>query len=122
MNKPLFPGWRYNPKTGEGRQFDSADDVPNGWVDRVPEDGDDEPAPKAKPAKADKPATPADDGAMSRQEMIAALKGGGVEFKATMKNEELHDLLKGKVMEVLAQRNIPFDADANVRDLLAKLG
>ena len=122
-----FHAWYYDPKTGEGRIFDDPADVPEGWVDRVPEPGSEAPAP-AKAAKAAAPAaaSPAKAGAepkgMTRTEIMAALKGGGVEFKATSKTEELHDLLKGKVMEVLAQRNIEFDADADVRDLLAKLG
>lgn len=116
-----FHAWRYDPKTGEGRVFDNEDDVPKGWVDRVPEEGD-EPAKVAKAAKepvAGKAPKPEEPKPMTRQELMAALKGGGVTFSATAKNEDLHDLLKGKVMEVLAQRQIAFNADADVRDLLA---
>lgn len=116
MSHQSFPAWFYDPETQTGQVFNNADEVPEGWVDRL----DGEPTvvgSEAKPAKAEK----ADKG-MARQDIITALKNGNVEFKATMKTEELHDLLKGKVMEVLAQRNIAFDADADVRDLLAKLG
>lgn len=116
-----FPAWRYNPKTRQGQIFDNADDVPTGWVRRLPEEGEDEPVTtKAKPAAKQAAAT-GEREPMTRQELMTALKGGGVTFKANAKNEELHDLLKGKVMEVLAQRDIAFDADADVRDLLAKV-
>ena len=27
-----WPGWRVHPKTGQGRAFDSEDDVPVGWI------------------------------------------------------------------------------------------
>lgn len=120
MSKDSFPAWFYNPETKEGQIFESADDVPEGWVDRL----DGEPkvvGSKAKAPKAQK-TEPTDDTSMTRAEMIEALKNGGVEFKVTAKNAELHDLLKGKVMEVLTQRQIAFDADAPVRDLLEKLG
>lgn len=117
-----FHAWRYDPVTGEGRIFDNEDDVPAGWVDRVPEVGDEAPAPKAARAKAAPATAPAtDDKAMTRAEIIAALKGGGVEFKVTEKTEVLADMLKSKVVEVLTQRQIAFDADAPTRDLLAKL-
>lgn len=50
-----FHAWHYDPKTGEGRIFDDPADVPEGWVDRVPEIGSAAPA----PTKAAKAATPA---------------------------------------------------------------
>ena len=90
-----------------------------GWVDRVP---DKLAEPETAKTKADKAVDDSADTAMTRDEIMTALKGGGVAFKATAKTSELHDLLKGKVMEVLAQRNVEFDANADVRDLLTKLG
>lgn len=115
-----FPAWRYDPVTREGRVFDTADDVPEGWVDRLGAEGEVVTV-KVKGGAAKAP-EPKDDGTMTRAEIMAALKGGGVDFKVTAKTDELHDLLKGKVMEVLTQRNIEFDADADARTLLAKLG
>ena len=73
----IFHAWRYDPKTGEGRIFDNEEDVPKGWVDRLPEEGE-EPAkaPKAAKPKAETPA-PAGDAPepMTRNEIMAALKG-----------------------------------------------
>ena len=114
-----FHAWRYDPKSGEGRIFTDPADVPRGWVDRVPDKLDEPETPKSK---ADKAVDDSADTTMTRNEIMTALKGGGVAFKATAKTSELHDLLKGKVMEVLAQRNVEFDANADVRDLLTKLG
>lgn len=118
MKDVNFPAWYYNPTTLEGQIFETADTVPDGWVDRL----DGEPTSIGSKLKAPKPATEPVVGGMSRKDMMEALKAGGIEFKVNMKNEELHDLLKGKVMEVLAQRQIAFNADADVRDLLKLLG
>jgi hypothetical protein len=55
-DKPKFPGWRYNPATGEGEIFQSADEVPKGWTDNQAEAIAAAAAPKAgnsKPAKID---------------------------------------------------------------------
>jgi hypothetical protein len=121
MSKAVFHAWMYDPKTGEGRIFDDADDVPKGWVDRVPEEGGEEPEVKTKAKSEPKDKPVADASVMTRAEIMTALKGGGVDFAVTAKTEVLHDLLKAKVTEVLTQRSIAFDADASVRDLLAKL-
>ena len=113
-----FHAWFYDPVTRQGQIFNSADEVPEGWVDRL----DGEPSAigsKPRPAAMEKPVD--DPTAMSRKEITEALKAGGISFSPTEKTEALSDLLKGKVMEVLAKRNIPFDANAPVRDLLAKL-
>ena len=118
MKDVSFPAWYYDPATKQGQVFNSADEVPEGWVDRL----DGEPtAIGSKPRTPAKEKPAADPAAMTRKEITEALKAGGISFSPTEKTETLHDLLKGKVMEVLAQRNIAFDADASVRDLLAKL-
>lgn len=31
-----WPAWRYNPETGQGQIFESADEVPEGWSDLPP--------------------------------------------------------------------------------------
>jgi hypothetical protein len=33
MAKNEWPAWRYDPKTGQGKIFNSEADVPKGWID-----------------------------------------------------------------------------------------
>jgi len=32
-----WPGWRYHPETGVGEIFQSEDEVPEGWLEEVPD-------------------------------------------------------------------------------------
>lgn len=107
-----FPGWRYDPATGEGGLFNSADEVPDGWLDHVPPPG----APLAQePAvSVRKP--------MTRAEITAALDSGRISYDPKAKADELHALLRDKVIAALKARAIAFDEAADTRDLLALLG
>lgn len=107
MSDDKFPAWFYDPETKQGQVFQSADDVPDGWVETLDD----------ALTKVEKAAP-----VMARKAVIAELKNGGIEFDAKANTADLYDLLKGKLMEALTAQNIEFDADASAPELLKLLG
>lgn len=110
-----FPGMRWDPKTGENQTFQSAGDVPEGWIDHHPNDGEQGTPPKAaRPAPADKVELP-----LTRKEIVEHLKAGGVAFTITAGTQALYDLLLASVQGALTEQKIEFDpAETNVVTLL----
>jgi hypothetical protein len=107
-----FPAYMWSPE-GECRPFDKAEDVPDGWTDHHPNHFDGQKPPP--PVKAAVP-TP-----MTRDEIVAALDAGGIEFGKNTGTKALYDLLTKSVQKVLTDRSIPFDQNADTRVLLGLL-
>jgi len=120
MTDKRFPGWRYNPDTLEGRQFDRAEDVPEGWVDTLntPEDA---PASVEEAIAPAKPAATSARAAMTRTEITAALTSGAIQFQKNTSTAALLELLRTNVHAALTAKGVEFDPDTDVRDLLATL-
>jgi hypothetical protein len=76
---PSWPAFRYGPN-GEAQIFQRPEDVPEGWKDSP--GAHFEPPPAVKPAP------------MTREEVVAALKARGVEFKRNAPTSVLCDQLK----------------------------
>jgi hypothetical protein len=105
-----FPGMRWHPTTGENQVFQSAEDVPEGYLDYHPSN----PPEGAEPVKAAPDALP-----MSREEIVKELSEGGIAFKANAKTEKLYGVLVEAVKAHLTASEIEFPETANGPELLA---
>lgn len=106
-------GW--NPETGENAVFDSPEEREEaGWLDHHPNDD----AKGGPGAKADEPDR---DPPMEREEVITALKEGGVNFNEAASTKQLDNALKGALRKALtaAKRESEFDKSTSTRALLA---
>jgi hypothetical protein len=95
-----LPTMAWHPETGENQIFDHPSEVPEGWLDTHPNN-----KPKgAKEAKA--PAPDAfKDAPMSKDEIVAALTAGGVQFDANAKPKALQGVLREAVVKALTGRS-----------------
>jgi hypothetical protein len=103
-----YPALKWHPETGDCKQFERADDVPDGWLDTHP---------------ANQLAAPVlNAAAITREEIVSALKAGNVVHKASEGTSKLLALLTREVHDTLKRLGHEFDPSADVRALLAKLG
>ena len=107
------PTYRYGPN-GEAKIFNDSNDVPEGWLDHHPT-----PAEAAEIAVIVPGASAAIP--MTREEIIAALEGGGIGYKRNAGTKALYDQLTVKVKEHLVEREIAFPAGADTKALLELL-
>lgn len=110
-------GW--NPKDGAKRVFASPEErEKEGWLDHHPlDEAKGGGAAKRAPRRDDK----SEDPPLSRDELITALKEGGVNFRESATDQQLDGALRGALRKALGQRNVEFDAKDSTRALLAKL-
>lgn len=102
-----FPALKWDPETGECREFTKAGDVPAGWLNTHPNN-----LPKAE--KVEPAPLP-----LSRKEVLKALKDGGIEFAASADHRSLYDLLLQSVKASLTEAGIAFDAEStDAKELL----
>lgn len=109
MKDREYPAMKWHPETGASEIFNSASDVPEGYLDCHPnsvQDNRPPPAPKAGVLP------------MTKAEMVAALKAGNIEYPANAGAKALYELLDGKLREHLATNNVPVPEGADVRALL----
>ncbi len=131
-SQPVYRRW--HPETGEHKDYNSLSEVPKGHLDHHPNDEAHAAAEAAAPAKSDAPAKPsrtkrlqsapkpaADPNAMSRDDVVAALTEGGVEFDNEASDADLQKLLDDKVRAVLTEQGVEFDPNANTKTLLGLL-
>ena len=104
---------RWNPETGEAQVFAKDADVPEGWLDHHPADPA-YAAPDEEAASQNKTPKPKP---MTKGELTAALKSGGIEFDNDAKVAELDALLHGKLREVLTARGAQIADTATTREL-----
>lgn len=109
MRSDDFPAWFYNPETREGRIFETADAVPDGWVTGL--DGI-----EAASGDETKP--------MTRKELVDALTNGGIAFDKRATVADLDALLREKATEALVKRGLSADElkAEDTRALLARIG
>lgn len=109
-------GW--NPKTGEKQIFASPEErEKEGWLDHHPNDTE-----KGGPGKEKvERHRPNDDPPLTREEVIAALKEGKVEFNEKATDKQLDNALKGALIRALKGRNVDVDPKLPTRKLLAQL-
>lgn len=108
-----FPGMRWNPDTCENQVFQSAEEVPAGWVDYHPSN-----PPEAVESVELVKAVP-DSLPMSRKEIVKVLNDGGISFDAKAKVPALYDLLVDSLKAHLTEAKIEFPASATGPELLA---
>lgn len=108
-----FPGMRWHPVTGANQVFQSAEEVPEGYLDYHPSNPP-EGAKEAETVKETATALP-----MSREEIVKELSDGGIAFKANAKTEKLYSLLVEAVKTHLTASEIEFPETANGPELLA---
>lgn len=101
------PTVMYGPG-GESRVFTNSADVPDGWADN----------PKDAVVAAPKAPLPP---ALSREEIIAALEGGGISYKKQASTPALYAQLTENVKAHLTKNGVAFDPDADTKQLLALL-
>lgn len=99
-----FPGQRWDPASGDTKVFQTAGDVPEGWLDHYPSDEEKSDAKSAAP----KPA--ADALPMTRAQVIDYLKAGTVPFQGNAGTKALYDLLVASLKEALAALPTPVTA------------
>lgn len=111
MSNKHEPTMAWHPETGENKVFNHPSEVPAEWLDTHPSNKpkEVEKAPAAKPEP------------MTRDEIVAALSDGGVEFDDKSKTKVLAEILRKSVIAALTSAEVEFDADASTKDLLAKL-
>lgn len=107
-----FPAMLWNQKTGESRVFERAEDVPAGYLDHYPTD--------AEKAEAPEPASP-NALPMTREEIIAALKQGGIKFKGNASAAVLYAQLTDAVHFALTEAKVEFNPESPTPDLLKLL-
>ena len=107
---PNYPAMKFHPQTGESRVFHTAEDVPEGWLNKHPAHVDD-----TKPAPAQKSATLP----MTRDEIKAALDAGEIAYKKNAGDKALYDLLVASLKTHLTEAGIQFPEDADGPALLA---
>lgn len=106
------PTMAWHPETGENKIFNHPSEVPEGWLDTHP----------SNVAKAEKPATVAfKDAPMSKDDIVAALTAGGVQFDANAKPKALQGVLREAVIKALTAAEVAFDADKSTKELLSLL-
>lgn len=106
-------GW--DPKTGASEVFASPEERDKaGFIDHHPDD-------EAKGGVNASVDEPDKDPPMEREEVIAALKEGGVKFNEQASDKQLDNALKGALRKALtaAKREGEFTKDTSTRDLLA---
>lgn len=114
----------WHPKTGEMKVFEDDETQPAGWLDTHPDqlalrEGK---TASAKPAAS--AAAAADPNALTRPEVMAALKAGEIEFKVNESTVALTGKLTDALVLVLEERGEEPDAVASmsVREMLAAVG
>lgn len=112
-----FPALRWDPETGEARQFDNEGDVPEGWLSYHPND---EAAAAAAGAKVEKTEV-VEVLPLSREEIIAALTAGKISFKKNAKDKTLYELLLTSVKAALTEAKIEHDAASTDAKALLEL-
>src|SRR5690606_29144567 len=106
-------GW--NPETGERAIFDSPEDrAAKGWLDHHPLDED-------KGGAGEKREAPDKVPPLSREELLQALKEGGVQHKDDATEKQLNSALRGALIKALATAKIEHDPKAPTRELLEKV-
>lgn len=122
---------RWNPVTGDSETFEDGQAVPEGYLDHHPDDPAYKDAPEAparrEPAKPKAAAAtlPVDDGlesegALTRAEIIDALKEGGITVNPTGKRTDALDaILVEALQKALVTAKKDFPAGANSKALLA---
>lgn len=106
-----YPALKWHPETGESRLFDKAGDVPEGWLDTHPANLA---RVQADAAAAPKPVKLS----LSRTEIQAALREGGIDHNIKASTKDLHDLLRERCIKHLTEGGIEFDAAADTKTLL----
>jgi hypothetical protein len=113
----------WHPKTGEMKIFADDEKEPSGWLDTHPDQLALREATGA--VKTTKPSAPAGDpDALTRPEVMAALKTGQIEFKMNESTVALTGKLTDALVAVLQEQGAEPDAIAamSVRDMLAVVG
>lgn len=123
---------KWHPKSGEMRVFQDDEAHPDGWISThpdnlavlreagIPHPDDPESGKAVKQAKQVVNSTgKPPEFTMSRSEIIAALKAGGISYPANGSAVALHDLLRAKLTEVLTERNVENLDDLTTQDMLS---
>lgn len=114
----------WHPKSGEMKIFEDDEKEPEGWLSTHPSNlaaftGT---ADKPKATAATKPA--ADPAALTRPEIIAALKAGSIDFKITASTVALLGTLTDALVAALKEQGVDPDAiaDMSPREMLTAVG
>ena len=113
VDKPKLkpePTMAWDPETGDAQVYNHPSEVPEGFLDAHPNH------PKFKPAPAAEPGSE-----MTRAEVIAALKSGGVSFNPAAKQAVLYELLTVAVKKALDATKVKYDPALPTKQLLALL-
>lgn len=105
--KPVYkyqewPSWRYNAETGEGRIFDHAEEVPDGWTNERKKD---QPSTANRPAKPPQPAAPKEPESftlppideVNKTWIIEQLNEREIKHNGSWTEQRLYDLLADKI-------------------------
>lgn len=105
MTEKFAPVMAWHPETGENRIFNYPSEVPADWLDTHPNNVV---KPKADPD-------------MTKDEIMAALTEGGVQFDPKAKTKVLAATLRSAVEKALVSAEIDFGPDQPTKELLALL-
>lgn len=104
-----YPAYKWHPQTGDAKIFESASEVPEGWLDTHPAN--------LKNVTTDAPKS--DELPMSRDEIKDALKAGNIEFVSNAKTPALYALLVENLQSHLKDAGVEFPENATAPELLA---
>lgn len=102
----------YWDQDSKPHRCEGPEDVQEGWLDYSPANAAEAPAPNINEAK---PAP------MTRDEIIAALNDGGIDFKKNAGTSALYSQLTERVKAHLTESGIAFNPAADTRTLLGLL-
>lgn len=114
---PAYPAMMWHPETGENRIFNSADEVPEGWLDTHPNNKDAAEQRKAAAEARNPPATLP----LTRAEIVKALGDGGINFNPRAATKALYDQLLGELKKTLTEAGIAYEQEADAKTLLGLL-
>lgn len=110
MKDKSFPAMKWHPETGESGIFNSASEVPEGWLDHHP---------NAKEPIKEKEVVKPTGLPMTKAEIQDALKTGGISAPANASAKSLYDLLVTSLRDHLTEANVTFPETATAPELLA---
>lgn len=109
-----FPALYWPPDGGAPVTYNSAADVPTGWLPQHPKHFDGQKKPPAA-------STPAAAIPMDKPSILAALKAGNVPYSANIGQQAAYNLLVSSLKKHLTEAGIQFPETATGPELLALL-
>lgn len=108
-----YPKQVYSPATCEMKVANNITEIPEGWIDHYPTEAEQGKA-VSQPEDAPSP--------LSRDQLIAALKEGSIQYNNRGNIKELESTLNNALRVTLANKNVAIPVGVTIIDLLKLVG